>query len=408
MLTKEEMKQIADSVNEKIDTEIGKLEKSINDKKQMFGQPEPADELRVNGFKELSGFDKETKIAAVKFGRFVKGISLGNMIGAGPAVDAIKKMYPKDKMIQEAVGKALGVTVPSEGGYTVPSILIADMIPLLYSRLAVKKLGARIVPMPNGNANIPRLNTGSTFSWIGESKVVPKTQPAIGNVKLSGKKGGCLVPISNDLLRSAELAADLWVTNDVVIQLQLGLDYAAMYGLGTAYQPFGLNNLVVSGNKLGSSTTKLTADIPGQIIGQLMALNIPMVSCGWIFGGYVWSWLFNLKTTTGAYIYRDEMSAGKLLGFPYVVCNQIPVTNPTGYGSTMYTDLFFGDFNEFLWGEQLAMEIVASKEASYDDGTGTLVSAFAQDQTVIRALTVVDFNIRHTTAFIKGTYQLSA
>lgn len=54
-----------------------------------------------------------------------------------------------------------------------------------------------------------------------------------------------------------------------------------------------------------------------------------------LYGGY----LKNIKTTTGDYIYRDEMNAGNFLGMPYKVSNQIPTDSKTGC-----TEMFFGNW----------------------------------------------------------------
>ncbi len=399
-------KQLADLVLATIDKRLDEFAKNRQNK-SIFDIKKGRIDMVAKGFRELRDESPETVVACVKFGRFVKGIALAGLYGAQTATSMIKELHPDDPDTLSSLNKALGVTVSSDGGFTVDSVLIAEMIPYLYSKLAVTKLGARRLPMPKGNATIPRIDTKSTFSWIGENKIVPKSQQVLGAIKLIGKKGGAIVPVSNDLLRSADIAADLWITQDVVISLQLALDYAALYGTGTEFQPSGLTKLLPSAQQIGSASTVMTADIPGSIKGQLMAANVPMINLGWIINGWMWSWLFNLKTTTGAYIYREEMSQGKLLGDPFVISNQLSVTNPTGYGSTMYTDLFFGDWSEFIWAEQLAMEITASREATYYDGANN-VSAFANDQTVIRALTVVDFNLRHTASFIRGTYKLAA
>ena len=72
----------------------------------------------------------------------------------------------------------------------------------------------------------------------------------------------------------------------------------------------------------------------------------------------------NLKTDTGAYIYRDEMGAGKLLGFQYKVSNQIP-TNEMGL-----TELFFGNWADLLVGDQMGLETYTTLDGTWTDENG--------------------------------------
>ncbi|MNR13988.1 hypothetical protein D3C85_1304330 [compost metagenome] len=52
-------------------------------------------------------------------------------------------------------------------------------------------------------------------------------------------------------------------------------------------------------------------------------------------------------------------------------------------------------------GEEMSVEMMASTEATYHDGT-QLVSAFSQDQTVLIMTAKHDFGVRHPEAFIFG------
>jgi HK97 family phage major capsid protein len=339
----------------------------------------------------------------IRMARYAKCLVLGKndpekaLFFAAGGQNSSKGMYPNDKTLHE-VFKALSVSTPSEGGFTVPEVLANEVIPLLYAKTAVRELGARVLPMPNGNINIPKITGGATASYQGENLAASKSQPTFGNVHLSSKKLLTLVPMSNDLIRNNSVEADRYVRDDMVMQTKLKMDYTAMYGAGTQFTPTGIKN--ISGISKTSVSAVLAADDPGTLTGILMTKNLPMQNVGWIFNGTVWALLYNLKTTTGAYIYRDEMKDGKLLGYPFVVSNQIA----TGADAHGLSDIFLGDFSEFIMGEEIAFEMTASQEAAYDAGSGTLVSAFANDQTVIKLLAKHDFAVRHPEAFICYTY----
>ena len=53
------------------------------------------------------------------------------------------------------------------------------------------------------------------------------------------------------------------------------------------------------------------------------------------------------------------------------------------------------DFDDVLIAESSDMTIDTSTEAAYLDSSGTLVSAFANDQTVLRAIMRHDLGVRH-------------
>lgn len=338
----------------------------------------------------------------IRIARYAKCVLAAEKVN-GDIERMAKAIYPDDAELAAYTKAAMSVTTPTEGGFMVPDVLSAEIIEYLYPKLILTKLGARKVDMPSGNLNIPRFNATSSAYYIGENKPVTKSQAAVGSVRLSAKKLGVLVPISNDLIRSASPLADAMIRDDMVTISQLKRDYVAFYGVGSQYTPSGLASLLTSSEKYGSSTTAFTPDIPGYLLGELMGKNVPMISVGWAFSGRCWSYLYNLKTTTGAYIYRSEMDQGKLLGYPFYVSNQILYTA----GSPGYVDIFLGDFSEFYDGVQMEMQMEASREATYVDDTAATVSAFSNDQTVLRLLTLHDYNVRHKESFVQGTYKLA-
>ncbi len=386
-------KTIADLVNESVSTQmdakLAEVQKKYSD---IYQNAETKRERK--GEKAVD--------PGIRLARYAKCV-LAAEKGGDPESWA-KKIYPDDNELHAYTKTAMSVSTPSEGGFMVPDVLSAEIIEYLYPKLVLTKLGARKVDMPQGNLNIPRFNATSSAYYIGENRPQTTSQAAIGSVKLSAKKLGVLVPVSNDLIRSASPIADAMVRDDMVMISQLKRDYMAFYGPGTQYSPSGLSVLLTSTEKYGSSSTAFTADIPGYLLGELMGKNIPMISVGWTFSGRAWSYLYNLKTTTGAYIYRAEMDMGKLLGYSFFVSNQIAYTA----GSPGYVDIFLGDFSEFYDAVQMEMQMEASREATYIDDSGSAVSAFSNDQTVLRLLTLHDYNIRHKESFIQGTYKLAA
>jgi len=346
---------------------------------------------------------EEKKEPGFTFTRAIKCLTLAKndpekalFYATGGQNGAAKGMYPQDKDVQ-ALLKQLSATTPSEGGFLIAEQYSRDIIPLLMSNVAVMALGARRVPLTGGNLNIPKQTGGATSYYIGENQDAIASQQTFGNIKLSSKKLVTLVPISNDLIRNASPEADALVRDDMVNQMRLKIDYTAMYGDGTAHTPIGIKKSINTAN-ISVSTAAIDADLPGTIISLIMVQNIPMLSCGWVFNAKTWAEFYNLKTTTNQYIYRDEMNRGSLNGFPFKISNQITTANSTA--GTTYYDMFFGDFSEFMFGDEMAFEFMASQEASYKNSAGTLVSAFSLDQTVLKITAKHDMALRHDRAFL--------
>lgn len=310
------------------------------------------------------------------------------------AANMSKSFYKNDFHLQKSLG-ALAASVPTDGGFLIPEQYSEEVIPLLRNKAVFRSMGARPLPLAGGNLNIPRMLGGATSYYIGENQDAKASKPQFGTMRLSSKKLVTMVPISNDLIRSTSAEADRMIRDDMIKSMALAEDLAGMYGKGTEYTPRGL--FYTDGIEKKKLSAAPDSDNLGDFVGTLMSKNIDWNNVGWIFNGRVWNKLYHLKTSTGAYLHREELNQGKFLGFPYKVTNQIAST-----GANLATDIFFGDFAEFIIGEEMGLEMMASTEATYQDGN-ELVSAFSRDQTVIKVTAKHDFGVRHPEAFVIGS-----
>ena len=118
------------------------------------------------------------------------------------------------------------------------------------------------------------------------------------------------------------------------------------------------------------------------------------LSLGWAFNSFTEGYLMNLKTTTGDYIYRDEMNAGRFLGIPYATTNQIPTDPKAGT-----TDIFFGNWADLMIGDQMGLETYTTLDGSWTDENGVQHNAFEENLTGTRALMYDDIGVRHVESF---------
>lgn len=343
---------------------------------------------------------KKTIPPAIQLARAIKCLDVFGRHDPDAASFYAKKKYDDADMAREF--KALSATNPASGGYLIPEIYLDQIIELLYSKTVIFELGAQKVPMANGNLTIPKMTGGARATWGGEARKIGKTQPSYGNIKLSAKRLEAIVPQTRELLMSTNFSADQLFANDLTRRMELGLDFGAMFGTGGEFQPVGvftdkdvehINAKTLGNTDLADSSGKITADFPVYLRSLVLSKNVDDQKLGWAFNSILEGYLMNMKTTTGAYIYRDEMNAGKLLGLPYKVSNQIPTS------SDGLTELCFGNWADLLVGEQMGLETYTTLDGSWVDEDGVQHNAFEENLAATRALMYVDIAARHKESF---------
>lgn len=363
------------------------------------------DPAATNGFKArlaTMSAPERRKAAYGMFGRAVKCIHAGGG-------DADKAAYTAEHKFNDAEMsrefKALSATVPSDGGYLVPEVYANEIIELLYPATVIYSLGARRLGMANGNLNIPKIKTGSRAMFTGENRAIPKSAPKFGNLKLSAKKLTALIPMSNDLLRSTNFDNDVIVGQDVTKQMALGVDFGALLGSGGEFQPLGIiknkavQNIDVTSLDAAYADTNgvLTAAFPNYLVAAVLRNNVYADGLGFVFNTSVEQFFKSLRDNVGGFIFAKEMNEnGTLVGYPYRTTNLLETTGGK-------TSIIFGNWNDLIIGEQGALEIDTSREGTWTDEAGNLVSAFENDQTLIRAIDNVDVGLRHDESFAVAT-----
>lgn len=355
-----------------------------------------------------SGF--KTRIASMSvperrktvYGMFGRAVKCINASGgeAEKAAHIAERKFGDAEMAHEF--KALSATVPGDGGYLVPEVYANEIIELLYPSTVIYDLGARRLGMTNGNLNIPKLKTGARAMFAGENRKIPKSAPKFGNLKLSAKKLTALIPMSNDLLRSTNFDNDVIVGQDVTKQMALGVDFGALLGSGDEFQPMGIINNpnvrnldVAKLDALYSDKGVLTAAFPNYLIAAVLKNNVYADGLGFVFNTSVEQFFKSLRDQVGGFIFAKEMNDNHTLaGYPYRTTNLLETTDKG------QTKMIFGNWNDLVIGEQGALEIETSREGAWTDEAGNLVSAFENDQTLIRAIDNVDVGLRHDESFV--------
>lgn len=356
------------------------------------------DLMRYGGATGMRAIQRPPEHYGLGFGRCVRAFAQAKMKGTGMV--GVPKILTDwgDKASAEFYTKALAASDATAGGFLVPPQFSQEVIEFLRPASVVRKLGPMVIPMPTGTFRMPKVTTGITASYIGENVPAPKTQPVFGNVTLTFKKLACVVPMSNDLTRYSSPGADAVVRDDVVNGMADAENRNFLRGDGVNATPRGLLNWCLAANNIVANQTSnlanVTADL-GLLIVALMNNNIKMIKPGWIWAPRTWNMLMTVQTTNGVFPFRDELLRGTFWGWPYGVTTAIPIN--LGSGAVGQSEIYLADFADVVLGEALSLVVDASQEAAYNDG-GTVVSAYSNDQTVIRTIAEHDFVMRRQEA----------
>ena len=349
----------------------------------------------------VSRVKKKEVPAQIRLARLIKCGDVWGRHDPERAAYFARKNYDDEEMAREF--KAMSVTSPADGGFLIPETYADQIIEMLYPKTVIVELGAQQVPLTNGNLNLPKMTAGSRATWGGEARKIAASSPKYGNIKLSAKRLSAIVPQSRELLMVSTYSADAMFANDLTRRMQLGLDYGGLYGSGTEFQPLGIaknkeveniNAKAMNNPELADTNGKITADFPVYVSSLAFSKNIDDARAGWAMNSLLEGFFKNIKTETGAYIYRDEMAAGKLCGMPYRVSNQIP----TAADGT--TDLFFGNWSDLLIGDQMGLETYTTLDGTWTDDMGITHNAFDENLAATRATMYDDIGVRHPESFL--------
>jgi HK97 family phage major capsid protein len=327
--------------------------------------------------------------------------------------------------------RALIVSVGASGGFIVPPDYVNEIIELLRPKAVVRSSGPRMMPMPRGTMTLPGQKSAATAQYGSEVQKIASSQQSLNQIVAAYKKLTALVPVSNDMMRYADPAADAFVRDDLVKVLALREDLAFILGDGTQDTPRGFisfangwvaanagtvgiwsttanSTLAVNGadpanstggNFITSNQTYTLATVAAELggaVNRLDTANVPEDKRVWLMHPRSFNYLFNVQNSLGVYVYRDELSQGKLLSYPFKKTTQIGTNYYNADGSNKDNSfVFLVEMDEAVILDSMSLELAISREGMYIDAGGNTVSAFQNDQTLIRAIAEHDFQMRH-------------
>lgn len=294
-----------------------------------------------------------------------------------------------------------GVT-PHHGGLLVPSSLFeqratmlttgnpavtpADnrpdqMIGLMRNALAVRALGARVLPGLRGDTVIPRQSSAGTAFWVAENGSLTESSPTFDNVTLKPKHVGALSSVSRQLLQQSNPAIEQLLRDDMVAVVGLAIDKAMLHGLTANNEPNGILNTV------GIQTANLATLSWAAIVAMFEKLGLENFTPN--------AALTHAKAATKLQTTLKDAASGSeyLLQGGRVNDTAAYVTNQLDAkaGTPAKGRVLVGDFSQLVIGEWGSAEILANPYAAgyYEKGAIQL-----------RIMATVDMVLRNPKAFV--------
>jgi HK97 family phage major capsid protein len=237
----------------------------------------------------------------------------------------------------------LSATLAGQGEELVEHRLSDSLISVLRPMSVVLNLGGRLIENIRSPITFPRQDTTGQISWLGEGIAVTPFSgvPQFDQVITVPRRASATTTISKQLLIQSTVDDGLanLVRQDILRSLATAIDFAALDGLGAAYnQPLGILNYPVgSGAYTAVQVVSFSADSPNwnAVVAMETALQESNVLNTDSTFGYVLSpitagiWKTTPKNSSGEYLVdRDQ----KVNGCRMLASTELP---NTGTGSAI-------------------------------------------------------------------------
>lgn len=142
----------------------------------------------------------------------------------------------------DAEKRALSEGSDSAGGFSVPSVLSAQLIDRLRARNVAIQAGARTIPITSDRQTIARVAGDPTPGWKAENAQQSETDVTFDNVVFEPKTLMVLVRASRELLEDS-LNVETELPNVIAAAMANELDRVAFMGSGSGSEPLGLDGI---------------------------------------------------------------------------------------------------------------------------------------------------------------------
>jgi HK97 family phage major capsid protein len=249
--------------------------------------------------------------------------------------------------------------------------------------------GFRNIPF---NTRMPRQTSGSTVGWVGQGAPKPVTKLQFDTVTVPHAKIAAIVAITDELARMSTPSAEATVRQDLLEAIAQFMDVQFIdqtIAASADVSPGAITNGITGVDSTGGTVAQVTTDL-NLALTSLATANIAMRNPYWVMHTRSFNYLRTLRTAQDIFAFRDELNAGRLMGYPVVVSNNVPLRDQNAGGGTEgYITLF--DASEIFMADDGETMLDVSREASLQmdsapsAGAQALVSLWQNNLVGIRA-----------------------
>jgi len=264
-----------------------------------------------------------------------------------------------------AVRNALSEGTDSAGGFTVPNIVMPEILSALVPNSSLLQAGAAISPQEDGAKSfvLPGIQTLPTAAWRSENGAVAESDPVFRALTATPRSLAVMFKISRELL--ADSAGMHQALLQVIGQaFAKEMDRVGLRGSGTAPEPRGISNTAgiqsVTNGTNGASLATLRYGNLLTGIQSILTADAPMPTAA----------IMSPRTRVGLATLADTLfqplAAPPLVrDLQLLTSSQIPNNLTTGT-STDCTEIYMGDFSQvrFVLRENLSVQLLQEAYAS--------------------------------------------
>src|SRR5262245_45933334 len=177
------------------------------------------------------------------------------------------------------------------------------------------------------NVVVPRMTTGASTSWVGESAPKPVTSEAYDSITLRWAKAAAIIVLSQELIRFSNPKAEEIVRDDLRRAMTEFLDRQFIDPSVAAVSnvsPASVLNGVSSVTPTGTTASAFRADFK-TLLAPIITANIPLDTGTWIMHPTTALSLGAMQNSLGQDVFRGiSKDGGSLMGFPVVTSTNVP------------------------------------------------------------------------------------
>lgn len=305
------------------------------------------------------------------------------------SADFVKAVFAKDL----AQVKALSEGSNTDGGYLVPEYFASE-ITRVAGLYGVARRNARVVPVSGWKTNMPTAGSVTAYR-VAEKGAITSSAPSIGRVTLTLKKVATMIPVSNELLRDANVAT-------VDLLAKLSAEAFGKYEDEWAFLGKGAGEGIFQDTDVPAYTMASTKDAYSDVtfddlIGVMDKVNEGALSgAKWYMSFSVFNILRQLKYSAGTASYiLQEPGAGQpatIWNFPVEFVSVMPKASDESQAGKPF--IAFGNLDYMLIGSAGQYEMTVSQEATVTDTDGTTaINLFEQDMSAVRVIERIDIEL---------------